>query len=169
MKIRPDSISWFEGGRLLEKNRNRTGKKPIRKAIFAAVAGAVVWAIFVPYTAARHGKPLLSAETVVLLAVAMILPALIVLFQGYMGRSIIVTHDGILRMHVGSKVPKTIKHLDIDHCELRSEVVSGETILVLDVFGCDGKLDEIELSEDAETAKLIEFLKNRGVHVTNAA
>jgi hypothetical protein len=169
LKIRPDSITWYENGKLRAYRRSEAGKSLLKTATLFSVVGLVLASALNVYVSRKFQQPLVTQSAVLIWGLSIAVPALIVVVRGLLGRSLAVTDEYIVRVELGSKVPLKISYDEIEYCELRKLTSSGESIGVLDVFGSGKKLDELELPGEGEASTLIDFLKSHNVQVRSAS
>jgi hypothetical protein len=169
LKIKSDSISWFESGKLHAHRRSEAGASLLKKVVLLTLVGVVAATGLNFYVSHKFEQPLVTTDSVLIWSLAAIVPGLIVVIRGLFGRSIALTNKCRVLVQPGSRLPNRISYEAIDHCELRKIIVSGESVDVLDVFGRSEKIGEVELPGNGETSTLIEFLEARNVLVRRAS
>ena len=169
MKIRPDSVTWFENGKLRAYRRSETGKSLLKTAALFSVLGLVLASALNVYVSRKFQQPLVTQGSILIWGLSIAVPVLIVTVRGHFGRSLALTDEYIVRVELGSRVPLKIPYDAIEYCELTKMTSFGETIVVLDVFGSGEKLDELELPGEGEASTLIDFLRSRNVKVRSAS
>lgn len=144
--------------------RSIAGSSLGRKVFLYSLLGSFLAALLVFCVPRLYGKPPQS-DGVMVWAILTACVLLVTAVRGSFGRSVVVTEDMLVSVPLGSRTPRRVLYESISHCGLREITVSEDTIMVLDVFGTDGKLDEIELPDSVEAATVVEFLRDRGVRV----
>ena len=169
LKIRPDSITWFESGKLRAYQRAETGTSLAKTAALFSILGLVLATALNVYVSHESQQPFVTRDSALIWALSIAVPVLVVVVRGRFGRSLAVTDEYVVRVELGSKVPLKIPYDAIEYCELRRIISSGETIDVLDIFGSGEKLDELELPRGDEASTLVDFLRSRNVQVRSAS
>ena len=165
MKIRPNSISWFESGKLRSYRRAEAGKSLLKTAAFYSAIWFVLASAMILYVTHENQHPIVTQTSLLIWGLSIAVPALIVIGRGRMGRSLAVTDECIVGIEIGSRVPSKIHYDEIDYCEVSKITSFGDTVGVLGIFTSGEQLDEIELPRAEGASTLIDFLRSRNVQV----
>lgn len=161
-KFTADAVSWYESGRLAAVHRRGPGIGVKAQAGLASSVGGILGIALAVYAAHRYEQPLVTGESLLIMVLATVVPGLVVLMRRHFGRSIALASDRIVRIHPGSRSPGWLYYDSIDYCAVRTMSNAGDCLHILDVFGENKRLDEIELPDD-DVERIVDFLAARGV------
>ena len=163
MKIRQDSITWGEPGRIKALARKDMSPSPKIRVLLAALVGSSLGWAFLTYAEEDH--PFLIAIVVLFF----LLPSFAIWVDLYAGRGIELTHDRIIMFSLGSRMPRSIMFSDLVRCETRTISAQNYQIPVFVFESSDGKTATVELPQDSDIELIATFLREKNVLVNPAA
>lgn len=158
MKIRKNSITWYEPGRLVRASHKAAGKSLYFSALGAAFIGLLVAVVII----VSKQQSIFSGESLLLIVLFSTLAFFIAILPGLFGRSVAVTEKSLIRVPPGSRYPRKTDYGEIGRFGIETRSLDGEEFKVLQIFFASGKQDEIILQDVSDADAIATFLRGRG-------